>query len=165
MKKIVRLTESDLARIVKRVISEQTGGMAALAKFGDFLVNENHRTSQTSAGIPVMVYASMGSTVTPMMLPDEQGNKVQGVKIDVNAVTYSVNGNEVKKVATGNIPFYQICGAQANFFAKDTIKSVLTGGAGYNSKPGGPIQTKATQACTAAGYKGQIQKPAGAQLA
>jgi hypothetical protein len=165
MKRIVRLTESDLARIVKRVINEQTDGMAALGKFGDFLVNENHRSSQTSAGIPVTVYASMGSTVTPMMLADESGNKVQGVKVDVNAVTYSVNGQEVKKLQTGNVTFYQICGAQANFFAKDTIKSVTTGGAGYNSKPNGPIQTKATQACTTAGYKGQIQKPAGAQLA
>jgi len=165
MKRIVRLTENDLARIVKRVISEQATGMAALGKFGDFLVNENHRSNQTSAGIPVQVYASMGSTATPMMLADESGNKVQGVKIDVNAVTYSVNGQEVKKVASGNIPFYQICGAQANFFAKDTIKSVTTGGAGYNSKPNGPIQTKATEACKAAGFKGQIQKPAGAQLA
>ena len=167
MKRIVRLTESDLARIVKRVINEeaQGGGMAALAKFGDFLVNENHRASQTSAGFPVTVYASMGSTVTPMMLDNEQGKKVQGVKVDVNAVTYSVNGNEVKKMATGNQTFYQICGAQANFFSKDTIKEVLTGGAGYNSKTNGPIQTKATQACKTAGYKGQIQKPAGVQLA
>ena len=165
MKRIVRLTESDLARIVKRVINQQTDGMTALGKFGDFLVNENHRSSQTSAGIPVNVYASMGSTVTPMMLPDGQGKKVQGVKVDVNAVTYSVNGQEVKKLETGNITFYQICGAQANFFAKDNINSVLTGGAGFNSKPNGPIQTKATQACTTAGYKGQIQKPAGAQLA
>jgi hypothetical protein len=99
------------------------------------------------------------------MLPDGQGKKVQGVKVDVNAVTYSVNGQEVKKLETGNITFYQICGAQANFFAKDNINSVLTGGAGFNSKPNGPIQTKATQACTTAGYKGQIQKPAGAQLA
>jgi hypothetical protein len=165
MKRIVRLTESDLARIVRRVINEQADGMAALGKFGDFLVNENHRSSQTSAGIPVTVYASMGSTVTPMMLADNNGNKVQGVKVDVNAVTYSVNGQEVKKLQTGNIPFYQICGAQANFFAKDTIKSYQQGGAGYNSKPGGPIQTKATQACIAAGFKGQIQKPAGAQLA
>jgi hypothetical protein len=165
MKRIVRLTESDLARIVKRVINEQTDGMTALGKFGDFLVNENHRSSQTSAGIPVTVYASMGSTATPMMLADENGNKVQGVKVDVNAVTYSVNGQEVKKLQTGNVTFYQICGAQANFFAKDTIKSYQQGGAGYNSKPNGPIQTKATQACTTAGYKGQIQKPAGAQLA
>ena len=102
MKRIVRLTESDLARIVKRVINEQTDGMAALGKFGDFLVNENHRSSQTSAGIPVTVYASMGSTVTPMMLADNNGDKVQGVKVDVNAVTYSVNGQEVKKLQTGN---------------------------------------------------------------
>lgn len=165
MKRIVRLTENDLARIVKRVISEQATGMAALAKFGDYLVNENHRASQTNAGIPVQVYASMGSTATPMMLDDNNGKKMQGVKIDVNAVTYSVNGRDVKKTASGNITFYQICGAKANFFSKDTIKDVLTGGAGYVSKPGGPIQTKATAACKSAGYKGEIQKPIGSQLA
>jgi hypothetical protein len=162
MKKIVRLTESDLARIVKRVISEQASGIASLAKFGDFLVNENNRTSQTTAGIAVPVYASMGSTVTPTMLKDGNGNNVQGVKVVVNAVQYSVNGQDVKKTRTGNFTFVHICGAQANYFAMDYINP---GEAGYNSKPNGPIQTKVTQACQASGYKGQIQKPAAAQIA
>ena len=40
MKKIVRLTESDLVRLVKRVINEQTGTISSL-KIGDKILVSN----------------------------------------------------------------------------------------------------------------------------
>ncbi len=161
MKRIVRLTESDLARIVKRVINEeaQSGGPAG---YGDYIVQENFNPSSQ-----MNVYASLGSTVTAEMMPNAPGKpkNMPGNKIVVNAAVYNgKQGGQYTYVGKESVTFYQICGAQANFMSKDTINAVLTGGAGWNSKPDGPIQQKLVASCKAQGFTGQIQKPGGKSL-
>jgi hypothetical protein len=152
MKRIVRLTESDLARIVRRVINEQ-GGTAkggSPAGYQDYLIQENF-----SNQLEQPVYASLGSTVTPEMLPEQYGGPKtrKGNKLVVQAAIYSgKRGTDTwKYVGKESITFYQICGSEANFVAKDTINSVLSGGAGYYSKQDGPIQQKLVASCKAQG--------------
>ncbi len=152
MKRIVRLTESDLARIVRRVIKEEgesaKGGSPA--GYQDYLINENF-----SGEFEQQVYASLGSTVTPEILPEQYGGPKteKGNKLVVQAAIYSgKRGTKTwKYVGKQSITFYQICGAEANFVAKDTINSVLSGGPGYYSKQDGPIQQKLVASCKAQG--------------
>lgn len=153
MKKIVRLTENDLARIVKRVISEQ-GNAKGPAGYGDYIVNENFNGATGGN-----VWASLGSTVEPMMLPNGMGKPKDqfGNKITVNADYYYGKSGAYEFKSKETVVFYQICGAESNFMAKDTINSVLTGGSGYYSKYDGPIQKKLVASCKSQGYKGQFQ--------
>ncbi len=158
MKRIVRLTENDLARIVRRVINEEgeTAKGGSPAGYQDYLINENF-----SNELEQQVYASLGSTVTAEMLPEQYGgpkNK-KGNKLVVNAAVYSgKRGTDTwKYVGKQSITFYQICGAEANFVAKDSMNSVLSGGPGYYSKQDGPIQQKLVASCKAQGVT-DIQK-------
>jgi hypothetical protein len=152
MKRIVRLTESDLARIVRRVINEQgeTAKGGSPAGYQDYLINENF-----SNQFEQQVYASLGSTVTPEMLPEQYGGPKtrKGNKLVVQAAIYSGKRGTTtwKYEGKQSITFYQICGAEANFVAKDTINSVLSGGPGYYSKQDGPIQQKLVASCKAQG--------------
>jgi hypothetical protein len=152
MKRIVRLTESDLARIVRRVINEQgeTAKGGSPAGYQDYLIQENF-----SNQLEQPVYASLGSTVTPEMLPNKYGGPKtsKGNKLVVQAAIYSgKRGTDTwKYVGKESITFYQICGSEANYVAKDTINATLSGGAGYYSKQDGPIQQKLVASCKAQG--------------
>jgi hypothetical protein len=152
MKRIVRLTENDLARIVRRVINEEgeTAKGGSPAGYQDYLIQENFGNE-----ISQPVYASLGSTVTPVMLPNKYGGPKtsKGNKLVVQAAIYNgKRGTETWKYqGKQTITFYQICGDAANFVAKDTINSTLSGGAGYFSKQEGPIQQKLVASCKAQG--------------
>lgn len=53
MRKIVRLTESDLVKIVKRVLSEQTSGLKKLAQYVteyNHMLNQNGKTVKINKG-------------------------------------------------------------------------------------------------------------------
>jgi hypothetical protein len=68
MKKIIRLTESDLTRIVKRVLMEQTSSMVDdVKKFGKdngFLIRNNDSTFyKTNDKFEIYIKTDSGSTV------------------------------------------------------------------------------------------------------
>jgi hypothetical protein len=147
MKRIVRLTESDLARIVKRVISEAE---TPFAKYGDFITFENAADMAGSGG--EKVYASLGSTVTPTKVPTGVGNLVT-----VNADVYlNKDGSWISR-GKEKVTFVQICGAKANHMIKGN--EYMSDTPGWVSKPGGAIQQKLAASCKTQGYKGQIQSP------
>ena len=148
MKKIVRLTESDLTRIVRRVINEQH---LPFAQYPDFLTFEN---ASVLAGSGVeTVYGSLGSTVT--------ANKTLGQKfgntITVNADVFTKKNGTWAKPVKETFSFVQHCGAQANRLIKG---NKVYDTPGWISKPNGTIQQKLAASCKAQGYTGQIQRPA-----
>jgi hypothetical protein len=149
MKRIVRLTESDLTRIVRRVISEQT---LPFAKYADYLTFEN--ASDMSGAGSEKVYASLGSTVT--------ANKTLGQKfgntITVNADVYTKKEGTWSNAGKQTISFVQHCGAQANNIKQGNRVSDTPG---WISKPNGAIQNKLAASCKAQGYTGSFQRPAG----
>jgi hypothetical protein len=147
MKRIVRLTESDLARIVKRVINEAEATKGPNpASYGDTLVPENYFDNDLPN-----VYASLGSTVTPMKIDGQPGNKIV-----VNADQYvDYRGKQTPQFKLTNkrrVEFVQRCGAVANLFSYD-----YDGGTQYVSKKDGPIQKKVMESCKTQGYKGEFQ--------
>lgn len=146
MKRIVRLTESDLARIVKRVINEAE---ASPATYGDYIANENYTTE-----LAIPVWASLNSNVTAEKYKNQPANK-----LTVQADVYVKKDGAWKFTKKETATFYQICGAKANYFSKDGFQT--PGEAGYKSKPGGPIQQKLVKSCKAQGFTGQIQGPLG----
>jgi hypothetical protein len=149
MKRIVRLTESDLTRIVRRVISEQT---LPFTNYPDFLTFEN-ASGLAESGIQT-VYASLGSTVT--------ANKTLGQKfgntITVNADVFNKKGGTWAKPVKETFTFVQHCGAQANRLIKG---NKVYDTPGWISKPNGTIQNKLAASCKAQGYTGSFQRPAG----
>jgi hypothetical protein len=151
MKKIIRLTESDLARIVRRVISEaETAATGGPAAYGDYIVGETEKN---------LVWGSKGSTVEAFTHskwgPNSPGNKVV---VNGDRFSYDQNTGQYKKIGPETITLYQKCGAQANFLVENPLH-VVSGGAdpGKYTKFNGPIQNKLIQSCKAQGYKGQIQ--------
>ena len=146
MKRIVRLTESDLARIVKRVISEAE---TPFAKYGDFITYENARDMD-----PRKVYASLGSTVTPTKVPSGIGNLIT---VNADVYQYKEQDQHWKSVGKEKVTFVQQCGAQANLMVKGNEYMADT--PGWESKPDGAIQQKLAASCKSQGFKGQIQRP------
>jgi len=149
MKRIVRLTESDLTRIVRRVISESE---TPFAKYGDFLTFENAKDMAAAGG--EMVYASLGSTVAPTKVPSGFGNL-----ITVNADVYRKKDGTWTATGKERVTFVQQCGAQANLMVKGS--SFVADTPGWVSKPDGAIQQKIAASCKTQGYKGNYQRPTG----
>jgi hypothetical protein len=149
MKRIVRLTESDLARIVKRVINEAEAGATKgpnPASYGDSLVPVNYHENDLPN-----IYSSLGSTVTPMKIDGQPGNKIV-VNADHYADYRSKKDTQFKLVGKRKVEFVQRCGAVANQFSYD-----YDGGMQYVSKKDGPIQKKVMESCKTQGYKGEFQ--------
>ncbi len=145
MKRIIRLTESDLTRIVRRVIKEaETAATGGPAAYGDYIVGETENTN---------VWGSKGSTVEPYT-HSKWGAGVVGNKIVVNADRFSYNNGSYKKIGAETITLYQRCGAQANYMTEYQLAT--SGDPGKYSKFNGPIQKKLEQSCRSQGFKGQI---------
>ena len=147
MKRIVRLTESDLTRIVRRVISEQTKPSAK-----DYFVNEN----QTSmpGGTNFFAVTSVGAPT-----PIKDGN-YKSFQVTVSGVQYykSTSGEGWKKTRDFTEKLQHRCGAKANFWAAEWnggIPEVDTGSAGYVSKMGGGLESTSNTYCNSKGVKNQ----------
>ena len=143
MKKIIRLTESDLARIVKRVISEAEGPAA----YGDYIVGETENTN---------VWGSKGSTVdafTHSKWESQPGNKIV---VTADRFSYDSRTGEYKKIGPETLTLYQRCGSEANFTVVNPAHTTAAGDPGKLTKFNGPIQKKLEQSCRAQGFKGQI---------
>jgi hypothetical protein len=148
MKRIIRLTESDLTRIVRRVISE---GQRPNAK--DYYVKE----TQTNMGMGTNLY-NVTSIGTPTQIKD--GN-YKSFSIPVNYAMYYYDGSNWgtngKPDATGTENLYHRCGAKANLFGNDDVplSEITTGSAGFASKMGGSLETASNNWCNKMGVKNQ----------
>lgn len=144
MKRIIRLTESDLARIVKRVINEQQktpmvdGASAEVG--GSVLIVLSEPT----------VIAGAGYKGTP------------SVQVKFNGIEAKSDGSIIRK---GNIVGYGICGkvadsagggstdyAPSNLSLRGTA-DVAEGGNTYGFKNNGPVGTAARNFCLSKGAK------------
>jgi hypothetical protein len=146
MKRIIRLTESDLTRIVRRVIKESEAGAATVgpASYADYIVGETDNRN---------VWGSKGSTVDPYT-HSKWGAGVVGNKIVVNADRFSYDNGTYNKIGSETVTLYQKCGAQANLMTEYQLAT--SGDPVKYSKMGGPIQKKIEQSCRAQGFKGEI---------
>ena len=145
MKRIVRLTESDLTRIVRRVISEQTKPAAK-----DYFVNEN----QTSMPGGTNFYA-----VTAVGAPTPIKDKTyKSFQVTVSGIKYYSNNGTWEKSGSFSEKLQHRCGAKANYWAAEWnggIPEVDTGSAGYVSKMGGGLESASNTYCNAKGVKNQ----------
>jgi len=145
MKRIIRLTESDLTRIVRRVISESEKPAAK-----DYFVNENY--TSMPGGTNFYAVTSVGAA-TP--INDAKGKSFQ---VTVSGVMYYSNNGTWQKTGTFSETLQHRCGAKSNFWAAEWnggLPEVDTGSAGYVSKIGGGLETASNTYCNSKGVKNQ----------
>jgi hypothetical protein len=124
MKRIVRLTESDLTRIVRRVIMEVEDKTIVDAGYSDDLGGY-----AVAYGTPV---ASAGDS--------------KGVKVSFTGVRFSFNG---KKTYGGTVTLYGKCGENVNPSAMSpvSVADLYAGGSYYRFGQGGAVDKAARNFC------------------
>jgi len=132
MKRIVRLTESDLARIVKRVISEQKTPPVVDAGY-----------SRDMQG-----YAILFSQPTVAGGSGHKGTVTAQVKF--NGVRINSNGSPVTK---GNITLFAACGPNANpaNLSPRSSADIFEGGSTYVFGKGGVVDKAVRSFCQSNG--------------
>jgi hypothetical protein len=146
MKRIVRLTESDLTRIVRRVISE-----AKLPFTGDYLVKE----TQKGFGSGTIVY-KVNSAQSPVGFKDYKG--MQAFKITLSATKYYQGQQGWENKGATTITMEHRCGSPANYFPapwNGGIKETDSGTAAYVSQSGGVLESKSNAFCNSKGESNQ----------
>jgi hypothetical protein len=145
MKRIVRLTESDLTRIVRRVISESEKPAAK-----DYFVNENH--TSMPGGTNFYAVTGLGAP-TPI-----KDGKYKSFQVAVSGIQYYSNNGTWQKSGNFSEKLQHRCGAKSNFWAKESnggIPEVDTGSAGFVSKIGGGLELASNKYCNTVGAKNQ----------
>jgi hypothetical protein len=137
MSRIVRLTESDLARIVRRVINEQITTPIIDGGYSDDLRQ----------------YAAVFSQPTVVAgkdLPSSTGKPKKTATISFNGVRF---GGDGKMVAKGSISLYGICGMEANpaFLSPQSSYSLFEGGSAYQFSKGGIVDRSVRKFCAQVG--------------
>ena len=146
MKRIIRLTESDLARIVKRVINEAPIESTGKPVAKDYFANEN----QTSLGSDSNLY-TVTSVGAPTPIKDGTNKSFQvtvsGILYFKNTGTYEKSGSFTKKLE-------HRCGAQSNRWAASLFETDR-GSAAFVSKIGGGLELLSNNYCNKVGVRNQ----------
>jgi hypothetical protein len=132
MGRIVRLTESDLARIVRRVINEQITAPIIDGGYSDDLRQ----------------YAVVFTDPTVVAGKDIPSGGIKTATVSFNGVRF---GTDNKIVAKGTISLYGICGQRHNpgFLSPAGSYALWEGGSAYKFSKGGVIDRAVRKFCAA----------------
>ena len=125
MKRIVRLTESDLTRIVRRVISEQS------------------KKPVLDAGYSSDMYQFAVAYGNPVVTKGDSN----GAKVSFNGMVFKSTTSKIQQ--EGTIVLYASCKKNSNpgFLSPRSVDDVQTGGSGYVFDQGGLIDSAARNFC------------------
>jgi hypothetical protein len=158
MKRIIRLTESDLARIVKRVMNEQplkpplssltraTNNLKQKPVAKDYFVNENYTRSFVDAN--VFTVTAVGA---PTPIKDGTNKSLQ---VTVNGIMYFNKGGTYEKSGPFTKKLQHRCGAQSNRWP-ESLYETDRGSAAYVSKIGGGLELLSNNYCNKVGVRNQ----------
>ena len=126
MKRIIRLTESDLTRIVRRVINEQSKKSVLDAGYSDDMYQF------------AVVYGT----------PTASAGDSKGVKITFNGLRFKSTDRKVQQ--EGTITLYGSCKNNSNpgFLSPRSVNDIETGGSGFVFDKGGIVDSAARNFCT-----------------
>lgn len=105
MKKVIRLTESDLVRIVKRVISEQTEPLTgeSLTKFYNAMI-ANYEKDKSFEGMTIFsTLLNNRDKNIPVKQLQDYVNKTTGEELDFMGIYNGLTNKEVLAVKGQNI--------------------------------------------------------------
>jgi hypothetical protein len=159
MKRIIRLTESDLARIVKRVMNEHplkqplssltraTNNLKQKPVAKDYFVNENYTKSFMDAN--VYTVTAVGA---PTPIKDGTNKSIQ---VTVSGIKYfSRDGTTYEKSGSFTNKLQHRCGSQSNRWPESLYENDR-GSAAFISKMGGSLEVLSNNYCNKVGVRNQ----------
>lgn len=149
MRRIVRLTESDLFRIVKRVINEGTIPQK------EFFIDENYKNFSDMAQCYVVTSIGSGQKLDYKKMT---GNSGVAFQVDVSGTKYYKKEGSWVISGAFNEKLQHVCGTSSNYFirlSKGSIKDLQSGTPGEVSKMDGSLQNLSNTWCKANGVATQ----------
>jgi hypothetical protein len=149
MNRIVRLTESDLARIVKRVISEGTIPQK------EFFIDENYSSFPDMAQCYIVTSMGAGQKLDYKKIT---GNSGVAFQVAVSGTKYVRKEGSWQISGAFNEQLQHVCGTASNYWirvSKGGIKELQSGTPGEVSKMAGSLQNLSNNWCKANGVATQ----------
>ena len=149
MKRIIRLTESDLARIVKRVISEGTIPQK------EFFIDENYKNFSDMAQCYIVTGIGAGVKLDYKKITGYSGVAFQ---VAVSGTKYLKKEGSWVISGAFNEQLQHVCGTSSNYFirlSKGGIKDLQSCTPGEVSKINGSLQNLSNNWCKANGVATQ----------